>query len=398
MSTVFSCKEISKIGKPLLRCVSRAATAPIQLERALIVSKMTRYEVEQYRHPGLNECQLERVVRHRGSNYESLIDHHIRHKNYEKYIVDIFNKMGITTRTVNRLMYSEESINWCDVVFPVGGDGTFLLAASRVSNNKKPVIGFNSDPASSTGFLCLPVYYSRRVEEALCKLFEGEFRWLFRSRIRVTLFGEKVPDTPVSLHEKQLLGEERLPSEGSNFPSKCGVEVGKYCILPVLALNEVFIGENLSAQVSYFELRTASDDIITKVKSSGICVSTGTGSTSWHLSMNRITGHGVEQVLKCAGIDTNDFSEIAKKYNDSLIFKPDDPRMSYTVRDLISAGVWPYPPGLAPRGFSNSLWIRSRCQDAGLVIDGGVSYPFNDGSVAILKTHPEDALCTVEMA
>lgn len=396
MWTVISCKEINKFGKIILRYVSGAA-APIQLGRALIVSKMTRYEVEQYRHPGLNESQLERVVRYRGSNYESLIDHHIRHKTYERYLVDIFNKMGITTRTVNRLVYSEESIKWCDVVFPVGGDGTFLLAASRITDNKKPVIGFNSDPLSSEGFLCLPKYYSSRIEEALQKLFKGEFTWLFRSRIRVTLCGEKIPDIPVSLHEKQLLGEDRLPFEGSNFPSKRGVEIGKCSILPVLALNEVFIGENLSAQVSYFELRTSPDDIITKVKSSGICVSTGTGSTSWHLSMNRITCQGVEQVLKCAGIDTIDFSEITKKYNDSLVFKPDDPRMSYTVRDLISAGVWPHPPGLAPRGFSKSLWIRSRCQDAGLVIDGGVSYPFNDGSVAILEIHPEDALCTVEI-
>ena len=40
-------------------------------------------------------------------------------------------------------------------------------------------------------------------------LLQGEFKWLFRSRIRVKLYGEKVPDTPVSLHEKQLLGEER---------------------------------------------------------------------------------------------------------------------------------------------------------------------------------------------
>ena len=89
-----------------------------------------------------------------------------------------------------------------------------------------------------------------------------------------------------------------------------------------MCIRDRFIGENLSAQVSYFELRTSPDDIITKVKSSGICVSTGTGSTSWHLSMNRITGHGVEQVFKCAGIDTIDFSRIAKKYNDSLVFKP----------------------------------------------------------------------------
>lgn len=35
-----------------------------------------------------------------------------------------------------RLTYNEELINWCDVVVPCGGDGTFLLAASRVRDAK----------------------------------------------------------------------------------------------------------------------------------------------------------------------------------------------------------------------------------------------------------------------
>lgn len=35
-----------------------------------------------------------------------------------------------------RLTYNDELINWCDVVVPCGGDGTFLLAASRVRDAK----------------------------------------------------------------------------------------------------------------------------------------------------------------------------------------------------------------------------------------------------------------------
>jgi hypothetical protein len=34
---------------------------------------------------------------------------------------------------------------------------------------------------------------------------------------------------------------------------------------------------------------------------------------------------------------------------------------------------------------------------SGLVVDGSVSFPFNDGTEAILETHPEDALMTVQM-
>lgn len=79
----------------------------------------------------------------------------------------------------------------------------------------------------------------------------------------------------------------------------------------------------------------------------------------------------------------------------SVIRFTEDCRMCYTIRDLISAGVWPSPPGLAPRGFAQSILIRSRCRDARLVVDGGTSFIFNDGSEALFELYPEDALRTV---
>lgn len=51
--------------------------------------------------------------------------------------------------------------------------------------------------------------------------------------------------------------------------------------LPYLALNEVFIGETMSARVSHLQISKDGDPFVTKTKSSGLCVSTGTGSTSW---------------------------------------------------------------------------------------------------------------------
>lgn len=69
-----------------------------------------------------------------------------------------------------RFNYSQENINWADVIVPTGGDGTFLLAASKIKDNNKPVIGFNSDPNRSEGHLCLPKKYSYNIREALEKL------------------------------------------------------------------------------------------------------------------------------------------------------------------------------------------------------------------------------------
>lgn len=56
------------------------------------------------------------------------------------------------------------------MIFPTGGDGTFLLAASKMHDNCKPVVGFNSDPHRSEGHLCLPKHYSVEIEEAIERL------------------------------------------------------------------------------------------------------------------------------------------------------------------------------------------------------------------------------------
>lgn len=101
-------------------------------------------------------------------------------------------------------------------------------------------------------------------------------------------------------------------------------------VLPVRALNEVFIGEALSARVSYYELSVDGTER-TKVKSSGLCVSTGTGSTSWTFNINKLTHQSVCDLLKIIhdetglNLDYNDrrlIDRLTAKFNDSLIFGP----------------------------------------------------------------------------
>lgn len=69
-----------------------------------------------------------------------------------------------------RINYTRSKVDWADVVVPIGGDGTFLLAASKILDNTKPVVGFNSDPTRSEGFLCLPKQYSEDVHGAIKRL------------------------------------------------------------------------------------------------------------------------------------------------------------------------------------------------------------------------------------
>ena len=69
--------------------------------------------------------------------------------------------------------------------------------------------------------------------------------------------------------------------------------------------------------------------------------------------------------------------------------------MVYTIRDPISSYTLPYALEILPRGFATKMEVRSRCFDACLVIDGGLSFSFNDGTVAMLEMHDSDSLRTV---
>ena len=54
------------------------------------------------------------------------------------------------------------------------------LCILQVTNRKKPVIGFNTDPTRSEGHLCLPKHFSFNVREAVENIVGGNFRWFFR--------------------------------------------------------------------------------------------------------------------------------------------------------------------------------------------------------------------------
>ena len=96
-------------------------------------------------------------------------------------------------------------MEWADTIFAAGGDGNFLFAASKVLTSNKIVVGLNTDPSWSEGYLCLCPSQSNSLTNILKQAFTRHFPVIQRWRIRVTLDGN---------------------------------------VLPVRALNEVFVGEN----------------------------------------------------------------------------------------------------------------------------------------------------------
>ncbi|KAL3994389.1 ATP-NAD kinase family protein [Acanthocheilonema viteae] len=369
--------------------------------KILILSKLTRLEYERQTHPLLNETELKKALARRGSNYERLRRRHDEHHQFLNIVVCELRACGIETRTVQRFDYNNAAVSWADAVFSAGGDGTFLHAASRISSTEKPVIGINTDPKGSEGHLCLLKKLSHEYfRDALKRLLAGDFRWLYRQRIRVRLEGDIGDIEPFYLHEEQLpfhnLKKEILKSKRKSANSA----ERHVNVLSDPALNDVFIGESLSSRVSYYEIQCGDGEMV-KQKSSGVIVCTGSGSTSWYFNINKITDHCVSDVLNIAskeigntalGEDKSLIRRIRDIYNSRLLFTPDCENMAYCVLNPIYNSTYPEFP---PRGLVKRLRLHSRCYDAHLVIDGRVAYKFNDGAEAVLEIHPEDALKTV---
>jgi len=396
-----------------------------QPRKAVILTKVSRYEYEKLRHENLGEKELEDELTARGSNYATVRYHHNIHKTLELEVARELEAAGVETRTVKRFEYNDEVVDWADMVVTAGGDGTFLMGSSKILNRSKPVIGINTDPTRSEGHLCLPKHFSFNVKEAVDCIMAGNFRWFFRKRLRITLIGDaaKINQTPVELNNQQLqypeyryidlMSEQETQTEGNPFreAGEQGVDRSEEGsretsrTLPILALNEVFIGESLSSRVSYLELQVDQQQPF-KTRNSGLCVATGTGSTSWIFNVNKLTHHAVESLLKIT-FETTRFplnwkdhalvESITSKFNNQLVHDPESPVMGFALRDPVSVGTFPSLAESRSRGKAKVIKVKSKCFDACLVVDGSLSYKFNDGTKAIIELMEEDALRTVQL-
>merc|ERR1712032_1567089 len=94
-----------------------------------------------------------------------------------------------------------------------------------------------------------------------------------------------------------------------------------------------FIGESLSSRVSYLELQVDQQQPF-KTRNSGLCIATGTGSTSWIFNVNKMAHHAVESLLKIT-FETTRFplnwkdhklvESITTKFNNQLVHDPESP-------------------------------------------------------------------------
>lgn len=370
-------------------------------KRVLIVSKLTRYHFEKLRQPDLDEEQFKRKLLERGSNYESMLAGHRATKEVENEVVKVLKKMNIEYKRVDRSTISRNNVMWADLVLPIGGDGTFLLAANLIFDNKTPILGINSYPKRSEGFLMLPSYYTNHIPEIFESLKAGKYSILMRSRIRTTLNGEGIWELPFHMHEEgRLVGVERFFSDGQLKPS--GPDQLNQRQLPWLALNEAFVAEVLAAKTSSLLVKFDDDEKFYRIKSSGFCISTGTGSTAWYKAINSVSPQVVRQILNLADSKNNltdiEIDKICSNFNNSFNLNPEEQKLCYTIRDLIATDVWPVPKCLQRYNSCKKITIRSLCSDGGLVLDSGIAVKFNLGTTAEFEIDPNGALRSIVLA
>lgn len=112
-----------------------------------------------------------------------------------------------------RMNLNQSHFAWADLILPIGGDGTFLLASNLILDNKKPIMGINSYPEKSVGYLMLSAKYTRNIPDIFEMLKAGHYNILMRSRIRITLKGDEIWKAPFHMHEKgHVVGEKYVIS------------------------------------------------------------------------------------------------------------------------------------------------------------------------------------------
>ena len=152
-----------------------------QPKNILILSKLSRYQFEKQQHAkDMSEDEFRKILENRGSDYTLIKYYHNVHKSVEEKIVHAIEKRGLQVKICQRTNYCDNLAEWADLIVTAGGDGTFLLGASKIKNRDKPIIGINTDPTRSEGHLCLPKHWSLNVDDAVQALLDGKVSLHFK--------------------------------------------------------------------------------------------------------------------------------------------------------------------------------------------------------------------------
>jgi NAD+ kinase len=201
--------------------------------------------------------------------WERLKNRYMKHKGCVDEVCSILDNIGVKYTRIGREELHRGSILGRDLIIAVGGDGTILNTQSFL-DDEVPVLGVNSDPTSLTENTELKKVDERRsrgalagtsshtLHEDLPRILMGDVQYRTRSRIRC-LVRSAYTETRLPPALNDILVTSPSPADVSRFRlAKCkGNSIPSYS--PIYAPDETYA---------------------LNVWSSGIWLSTATGSTA----------------------------------------------------------------------------------------------------------------------
>jgi len=150
---------------------------------------------------------------------------------------------SLKIETIWKNIISKDHLKDKDLVISIGGDGTFLSASHYIENT--PILGVNSDKNRSEG--ALTTIELNQLNNKIRKILENKIKIKEYTREKIVI------------HHK----DRKIETES--------------------ALNETFFGNINPHHTTNYEIEYKNKK--ENQKSSGVVVSTGTGSTAWYHSM-----------------------------------------------------------------------------------------------------------------
>ena len=137
-----------------------------------------------------------------------LKERHDTHMYQVDRITRLLGERGVSTTSVMRAELTRDHVNDADLVVALGGDGTTLISSHLITSSAVPLLGINTDRASSldlatlyrssepldmrrsTGHLC--ACSSEDVEQVLDQVLEGALKPTRLARLETTVAGVKL--------------------------------------------------------------------------------------------------------------------------------------------------------------------------------------------------------------
>jgi NAD kinase len=101
-------------------------------------------------------------------------------KHYKPY-VDVINDSFLDNDKLSTFLKGRRY----DMIFSLGGDGTFLRTAQYIDNNEQLLIGVNTDNAHSIGFYCAVGINNHSENIFLEKLFKDQIEYRYLNKLKV---------------------------------------------------------------------------------------------------------------------------------------------------------------------------------------------------------------------